>query len=100
MALIHPLSAECSKSELELFSVPNTQLAISDSKYVEYRPVATLTDGSPIDFQITSAGEDYIDLAETLLCVEAKIVTADDKDLGVEESDKVAPAKYFLNSLF
>jgi hypothetical protein len=39
----------CQYTELDLFSVPPTQTSVESGKYVEYRPVSTLQNGSPID---------------------------------------------------
>ena len=67
MALVHPSSCSCGKSELELFSVPLTQTAIESFQWVEYRPITSLSDSSPIEFVITGSGEEYVDLSESYL---------------------------------
>ena len=60
-------------SELDLFSVPPTQTSVENGTWVEYHPLTTVGDGSPIEFDISGTGEDYIDLANTMLYVQAKI---------------------------
>ena len=50
MAFAHDMSCECTKSELDLFSVPPTQTSMEHGSWVEYHPVTTVTDGSPIEF--------------------------------------------------
>ena len=94
--LVHP--------ELELFSGPPTQTAIESLQWVEYRPITTLSDSSPIKFVINGSGEEYVDLSESYLQVTAKIlklvqtkgadgtVTGDDADVG--------PVNLWLHSLF
>jgi hypothetical protein len=67
MAFIHENSCECTKSELDIFSVPDTQTSVESGTYVEYRHVSTLTDGSPIEFDIASSRDDYIDFANSYL---------------------------------
>jgi hypothetical protein len=52
---------ECMKSELVCSQFP-TQTSIGSGKYVEYRPLSTLSDGATIEFDISSSGDDYIDL--------------------------------------
>ena len=79
--LVHPSSCPCGKSELELFSVPPTQTAIESSQWVEYRPITTLNDSSPIEFVITGSGEKYVDLSESYLQVTAKILKTNGGDL-------------------
>ena len=107
--LVHPSSCACSKSELELFSVPPTQTAIESSQWVEYRPITSLSDSSPIEFVVTGSGEEYVDLSETYLQVTAKIVKTDGGDLdqtsnasGTVTGDDadVGPVNLWLHSLF
>ena len=71
-----------------------------DSKYVEFRPISSIVDTNVIDFSINGNSEDYIALADTLLCVTAKITKSDGTALTAAEAAKVAPCQYFLNGLF
>ena len=98
MAFIHEGSCECTKSELDLFSVPPTQASIENGVLVEYHPLSSLTDGAPIEFDVSSSGDDYIDFANSYLYVRAKITRANGNNL--EEADKVGPINNFLHSLF
>lgn len=98
-SLIHDHSCECSKSELDLFMVPPTQTSIEHGQWVEYQPLATLTDKGPIEFNIPGAGDDYIDLANTYFRVRAKVTTATGTALDAA-TDIVAPVNYWINSLW
>jgi hypothetical protein len=98
MAFIHEGSCECSKSELDLFSVPPTQTSVECASFVEYRPIASLADGAPIEFELTSSGDDYIDFANSYLNVKVKITRANGDDL--EAADTVGPVNNLLHSLF
>jgi len=40
---------------------------MEQGNWVEYHPLTTVTNGSPIEFDITGSGEDYIDFANTAL---------------------------------
>jgi len=51
MAFIHEGSHECTRSELDLFSVPPTQTSIESGTFVEYRPISSITDGAPTGAQ-------------------------------------------------
>jgi len=42
------------------------QTSIESGTFVEYRPISSLTDGAPIEFDITSTGDDYIDFEISL----------------------------------
>ena len=61
MALLHQLSSECDKSELDLFSLPPTQTCIEAANWVQYKPLSSLTDDSSIEFVITGNGYEYMD---------------------------------------
>ena len=65
------------KSELDIFTVPPTQTSIETGNWVEYNPIATLDDGSSIEFSVSGSGQDYLDAANTQLYVKAKITNAD-----------------------
>ena len=98
MALVHEQSCECTKSELDLFSVPPTQTSIKQGSWIEYHPLTTVADGSPIEFDVGASGEDYIDFANTMLYVKAKITRADGTNLAVDSP--IGPSNLFLHSLF
>ena len=96
MALVHNHSMPCSKSEMELFSVPPTQMVIEDSEYVEYRPFGGLNALGPIDFIIPGTGSKYLDINNTQLYIKAKLTKADGSDC--EAANKVAPVNLLLHS--
>ena len=98
MAFVHDQSCECTKTELDLFSVPPTQTSIESGTWVEYQPISTIADGTPIEFEIPGNGEDYMDLENTYLYVQAKVVQANGNDLAADT--RVAPTNLFLHSLF
>lgn len=98
MAFIHESSCECAKSELDLFSVPPTQTSIESGMYVEYHPISSLTNGAPIEFDVSSSGDDYMDLTNSLLHVRVKITKADGSNIAANET--VGPINNFLHSLF
>ena len=98
MAFVHPQSCECTKSELDLFIVPPTQTSIEAGSFVEYNPVATLSQGTPIEFSVTGAGQDYLDLSSTQLYVRAQIIGANNEPIAADV--QVGPVNLFLHSLF
>ena len=98
MAFIHEGSCECTKSELDLFSVPATQTSVETGMYVDYHPVSSISSGAPIEFDVNATGEEYLDMANCLLHVRAKIVKANGENL--EAANMVGPVNNFLHSLF
>ena len=98
MAFVHPQSCECMKSELDIFTVPPTQTSIETGNWVEYNLIASIADGSPIEFTVSGSGQDYLDAANTHLYVKAKITQADGTDIANDAA--VGPVNLFLHSLF
>ena len=97
MNFVHSKSQECSKSELDLFSVPPTQVSLEKGYWMDHQPVSSVSDGGPITF-FSPGTEDYVDLSETILVVRAKITKANGADLDPDE--KVGIVNNFLHSLF
>ena len=95
MAFVHHESQECTKSELDLFSIPATQTSITKGQWIEYHPLSNITDSGPIEFNVSGSGEEYLDLAKTQLFVKAKITkangTALDAGSGTRESISTFP---------
>ena len=90
MNFVHSKSQECSKSELDLFSVPPTQVSLEKGYFMDHQPVPSVSDGGPITF-LSPGTEDYVDLSRTILVVRAKDLDAD---------EKVGIVNNFLHSLF
>ena len=98
MSLVHPQSCEAVHTGLDLFNIPPTQTAVEDGSFVEYQPLATVSPGSPIDFFISGATSDYLDLSNTYLHVRAKITLPDGTNIPGDAN--VAPTNYWLHTLF
>ena len=98
MAFVQEQSCECTKSELDLFSVPPTQTSMEKGSFVENHPLTTVTEGSPIEFDISRTGQDYIDFANSMLYVKTKMTANDGANLAADAA--VGPLNLFLHSLF
>lgn len=98
MSFLHSNSCECIKSELDLFALPSTQTSIENGTWIHYKPISSLADDGPIEFQVPGAGDDYIDLSHTLIHIKAKILNQDSTKLN--SSAVVAPVNNWLHSLF
>ena len=94
---LHKDSPYCTKSELDLFTVPPTQLSIDKCVTVEYRPTTPLTGNGLLEFQIDGY-DDFTDLSNSYLYVKVQILDSNGKPIG--ENNVVAPANLFLHSLF
>ena len=59
---------------------------------------SALTDQRPYEFAVSGAGDDYIDLANTYLFVEAQIM--DDDDTALDGGADVGHVNLWMHSLF
>lgn len=101
MATLHKLdhtSHDSAAPELDLFSVPVTKTSVLDGEIVEVTPLTSMTD-TQIEFEIEAENEHYLDLENTLLHVEAKLVKKDGSPLGAGDSP-VITANNLLHSMF
>ena len=97
MNFVHSKSGECVKTELDLFSVPPTQVSLEKGLWVDHQPVYSVSDGGPITF-LSPGTEDYVVLSKTILVVRAKVTKANGNDLNTDEH--VGIVNNFLHSLF
>jgi len=98
MAFVSDQSCECAKSELDIFAVPPTQTSVLQAEYIEYQPLTSILGNAPIEFNIIGNGENYIDLANVLLYVRAKIIRNNNADLQGDST--VGPVNLMLHSMF
>ncbi len=89
-------SSECSKSELDLFSVPPTQTSIEEGKWDNVNPESGYKDNTSILFKIPSTDSHYMDLSETQLYLSVKLL-AETSPIGEK---KVGPVNNLLHSMF
>ena len=100
MSYVHPYSKRSEKSEVDLFSVPPTQLSLEKGRWIDYRPLSSVENpDSAITFLIAGTDE-YIDLSKTILHVEGKVTDGNGDALSGGTQTNVAPVNNFLHSLF
>ena len=100
--VIHPLSGIAPLPQFELWSISPTQISVDHDVDMEARPLSTLSSTQPIEFNVTSAEDEYINLSETYLYIKARATLAKDdkKDPTSEEWKTLQPAQYFMHALF
>ena len=98
MAFAQDMSCECTKFEFDLFFVPPTQISIEHGSWVEYYPVTTVNESSPIEVDISRTEGDYIDFANTILHVKAKITQNDGTNLLADVA--TGPANLLFTACF
>ena len=112
MALLHSLSNPAVNSSLDIFSMEQTDVSLSDQFFLDYYPIADLSTNnfSPIEFICTASDNYYVDLSKTRIFVTIKVIkgtenlkftSASDADLkDPAKSDIVAPINNIIHSLF
>ena len=73
---MHKDSCMCSKSELDLFSVPPTQVVMEKGFWEDVDPITSISSSGTIEFLCAANSGVYTDLASSYLYVKAKITTA------------------------
>ena len=100
MSYVHPHSKRCEKSEVDLFNIPPTQLSLEKGRWIDYRPLSSVSDNDDGAITFLIAGTDeYLDLSKSILVVEGKVTGGDGGDLSTGQAS-VAPVNNFLHSLF
>ena len=64
-----------------------------------YHPINSIAQSAPIEFEIPAAGEEYLDLCNSMLYVRLKVVQPNGT-ANLANDAKVAPVNLFLQSLF
>ena len=99
--------APCTKSELDLESVPPLQIGVVDDYLVRTGPKSGPESGGPLEFHISASGDDYLDLSHCYLYLTCRVTAADGSPIETTKQDgspgqhgKVAPANLLFHSLF
>ena len=107
-ALTQPPCAPCTKSELDLESVPPLQVGIEDDYLVRTGPKSSPTAGAALEFHLPASGDDYVDLSHCYLYLQCRVLRADGTAIrssrgadGAEGADaSVGPVNQIFHSLF
>ena len=101
MAFKFHQAADGYQSSLALFDVPPVETATEKIEYIEYRPVGQLSRNSPVAFNISGVGQDYISLKDTRLYIKARILKESGASyIPVDELDNVGFINLPLQSLW
>ena len=98
---------------LALFKLPTTDLGVEHVHWIDYRPVSQSDDG-PLEFAVSGAGHQYVDLKNTKLFIKAKVLKSDGSpipnikkdpsgDLNADNINPeafVGPVNLWLHSMF
>ena len=99
--------APCTKSELDLESVPPLQIGVVDDYLVRTGPKSGPEGAGPLEFQIPASGDDYLDLSQCYLYLQCRVAKGDGTDIETRKADasagaddSVGPVNLLFHSLF
>ena len=83
---------------LDLFTRPAADMGLLKRQWVDTSPINSITEDSPIEFNIPANTLRYIDLSRTFLNVKIKVLKQDGTEM--EEVTQLAPVNLTLHSLW
>ena len=107
-ALTQPPCTPCTKSELDLESVPPLQVGVVDDYLVRTGPKSSPTAGAALEFHLPASGDDYVDLSHCYLYLQCRVVRTDGTPIRTSpetdgtpgEDASVGPVNQLFHSLF
>jgi hypothetical protein len=91
-------SEECTKSELDLFSVPSIQTVVEEGQWDSVDPHSNYRQASTLRFDIPCTSNEYLDLSQTELHLHLKLYK--EKNQLASEVKKISVVNNLLHSLF
>ena len=85
-------------SELDLFARTPIQTSVDHTVYKDHFPISGLIESSPLEFNVTSSGDEYLDLSESYLSITAHVSDAGVKNKTAD--DVCTPTNLYIHSLF
>ena len=98
MSLLHPESRLLAATQLDLFNVPPTMAQTKEGMWVTHKTIINVADLGHIEFCIQGNADYYLDLANTLLYMKAKINKVD--GTAFIDTDQVAPVNLWMHTMF
>ncbi|XP_071094919.1 uncharacterized protein F54H12.2-like [Haliotis cracherodii] len=92
-------ACECSKAQLDLFTVPPVSTSVQEGQWIRYSPLAPPSVAGPLQFNISNPVNAYIDLKQCYLRVCLR-VTKDDGTDTVLADNPVSTVNNVMHSLF
>ena len=92
-------SCECGKSELDLFTVPETQIVVESGRWDLVKPHPSFTDGTVI-FDIEGDSTHYIDMSQTELGITLRLKKNNGNEITAANMLTVYPVNNLFHSIF
>ncbi|CAB3998035.1 Hypothetical predicted protein, partial [Paramuricea clavata] len=95
---MHKDSCMCSKSELDLFSIPPTQVVMEKGFWEDIDPITSLSSSDTIEFLCAANSGVYTDLAVTYTLKQRLLLRPE--EMGVQTFNKDAKDSHLTSALF
>jgi hypothetical protein len=96
---MYPGSSKGYSRQLDLFSLPQTDVTVIESNFVPFYPLNSVRESaSPIQFFVKSDSVHFLDLSESYLYIRSQVHAHDGEKIAT--TDLVAPGNGYFNSLF
>lgn len=92
-------SEDCGKYELDLFSVPPTQVVVDEGYWDDIRPHPNFQK-STIQFDISGDSNNYISLADSELWLTVSLINSEGKPIDADKLKDLGPVNNFFHSIF
>ena len=78
-------------------SVPSIHTSIEYGNYVEYHALSCIADSGPVEFDVSSSGQNYLDFSNTQLLVKVELTRGNGVD--ITDADQLGGVNLFLHIL-
>ena len=90
----------CGKSELCLFEPTAYQVVVQSAMWCDIHPTTSLDKSANIEFHIKGSTDEYLDLNDTILCLNARCSTKDGKKPIDSTKTNITTTNYLMHALF
>ena len=97
-AFVHEAADEGYESRLSLFTVPPVETGVEHVYYKQFRPEASVSGSTTLEFDIVNNSPDYIDINRMEL--ELMVQIKDDKGQPIKSTDRVGLVNLPITSIF
>jgi len=86
------------KTELKIFDDHPPQVVVEAGYFEDIHPQTSMDDSINLEFSVPASNVDYLDLNDTLLSLQVKVVKSD--GTALTDKDNPVASNYFMHSLF
>lgn len=92
------MECPCTKSEIEIFSPVNVQVALTEARWQTYNPINSIDNADTIEFSIPGTANEMVDMTNISIFLAARIKKGNNQDLVA--ADNVQLVNNALGAIF